>query len=88
MPNDTDVLITHSPPFGILDKPRTGHSVGCPFLRSRIAQVVPKINCFGHVHASAGQMELSGTMFVNASVVNSDYAVCHRETVIEIEARA
>lgn len=85
IPRHVDIMITHTPPFGILDKPRSGRNVGCRYLRAVVDRIAPKVHCFGHVHASAGQLATSGTSFINASVVNSDYEVRHRPTVLEIE---
>jgi Icc-related predicted phosphoesterase len=71
IPSDTDVLITHTPPADILDRSRTGWGLGCPLLSKQLERVKPRIHCFGHVHASRGQLRQTGTLYVNASSVNS-----------------
>src|SRR6187402_1527746 len=53
IPEDTDILITHSPPFGILDHCSNGH-VGSKSLRSTINRIKPKIHIFGHIHENGG----------------------------------
>jgi len=74
IPHDTDVLITHTPPLGILDVPsRTNVPCGCSHLESRVFEVAPMLHCFGHVHASSGQTSSNGITFMNASMVNSQY---------------
>ncbi len=78
IPDDTDVLITHTPPLEILDVPgRTTASCGCSHLASRVFEVAPMLHCFGHVHASSGQMSSNGIKFINASMVNSQYELTH-----------
>lgn len=74
IPTNTDILITHSPPFGILDKPY-GHglSVGCELLRSVIDNIKPKIMVYGHIHGSHGYYFNGNTHFINASVLNERY---------------
>ena len=69
VPDDTDVLITHVPPRGILDLP-TGEfdHLGCPHLLARVAQVKPKVHCFGHVHHSYGRVDSADTTFIDASI--------------------
>lgn len=56
IPRDTDVLITHGPPMGILDA--TTHinieQVGCRNLLKQVAEIQPKLHCFGHIHNSPG----------------------------------
>jgi Icc-related predicted phosphoesterase len=85
IPNDVNILITHTPPFGILDSPRAGGNVGCSYLRSRVREIAPKLHCFGHVHASAGRLVEEKTTFVNASVIDSNYVVRHKPKVIDVE---
>lgn len=58
LPQDIDVLVTHNPPHGVLDKViHHEHSVGCKFLREAVRVMKPKIHIFGHIHESHGQCE-------------------------------
>ena len=50
IPEDTDIVITHGPPYGILDKIYNGQSVGCKILLNVIERVKPKVHIFGHIH--------------------------------------
>lgn len=58
IPLNTDILITHTPPLGILDKSRNGRSIGCEELYKRLKQLQIKFHVFGHVHASHGIKKL------------------------------
>ena len=79
VPDSVDVLITHGPPRGILDKPHGRQpSCGCVDLRNRVREVRPKVHCFGHIHGSYGKVEEGGTVFINASVVDERYQVVNR----------
>jgi hypothetical protein len=71
IPEGTDVLVTHGPPFGVLDKsfPSTSN-LGCEELTKAVEQIRPRPNIFGHIHGGYGQMAANGTQFVNASVVD------------------
>lgn len=51
IPQDVDVLVTHTPPRYHLDLP-TGP--GCPFLLREVWKVKPTLHVFGHVHAGYG----------------------------------
>lgn len=63
IPTDTDILITHGPPKGILDltqyDSRSGadgkgfFQCGCKSLLNRIKVVEPKYHIFGHIHPEA-----------------------------------
>ena len=65
VPLDTDILITHGPPKGILD-----NDFGCEELLNTVVAVQPKIQCFGHVHGRNGMVNFNQTMFINGAVVN------------------
>ncbi|OQU98178.1 Calcineurin-like phosphoesterase superfamily domain-containing protein [Cladophialophora immunda] len=56
---EIDVMITHGPPKGILDKVwrgegRDGENVGCGHLRTAVERCRPRIHCFGHIHEAWG----------------------------------
>ena len=76
IPKDTDILITHGPPYTILDiVPQTyGHRrTGCPHLLTAIGRVQPKLHVFGHIHESAGHYQYISTLCVNASIIDEYY---------------
>lgn len=86
IPNDTDVLITHGPPYNILDQCEvhlsTGWGVatnirkyGCSVLAQRVTELKRlKLHCFGHIHDSGGSSVVIGnTTFVNAAVLDEGY---------------
>jgi len=72
IPHDTDVLITHTPPYGHLDI--VGQQrVGCELLTEYLVKVNPLINAFGHIHGSYGQKTFGETEFINASYLDDNY---------------
>ena len=73
IPNNTDVLLTHGPPFGILDLCVHGERVGCKDLLEVIKDIRPKIHAFGHIHEGYGVTEIDGTKFVNACSLDERY---------------
>ena len=69
IPDDTNVLITHTPPLGILDRNRRSKPQGCPLLRSRIEELADlKLHVFGHIHESYGMEVINGVTFCNAAL--------------------
>nr|EGQ39855.1 MAG: putative phosphoesterase, Icc family [Candidatus Nanosalinarum sp. J07AB56] len=74
IPEDTDVLLTHAPPRGLMDRtflvdPRI------PFLRSgsrelrkKVKQVNPRYHIFGHIHNQNSVCQTDGTVFANVSI--------------------
>ncbi|KAJ8902316.1 hypothetical protein NDN08_006723 [Rhodosorus marinus] len=69
IPDRVDVLITHGPPYGILDSPSSGGHVGCQALERKVMEIDPKIHVFGHIHNSYGSMRQGdkGTLFANVA---------------------
>jgi Icc-related predicted phosphoesterase len=86
IPDDTDVLITHGPPFGILDRVhRGGFSVGCPVLLEKTKSLSNlKIHVFGHIHEGAGIMEKNNVTYINASTLNLYYDVANSPIIINL----
>ena len=61
------VLISHSPPKGVLDKSSDGRSLGSEAVREIIGIKKPKLVVCGHIHGSAGQIaRLGSTNVINA----------------------
>lgn len=86
IPDDTDILITHSPPFGILDvvEGRTVN-LGSPSLYDTVInRVKPKIHVFGHIHSSHGVKKIEDTLFINASILDERYQITYEPIVVEI----
>ena len=50
IPDKIDILVTHSPPYGVLDKSSKEVSVGSKSLMARVQQTKPKLHIFGHIH--------------------------------------
>ncbi|MGC4017104.1 MAG: metallophosphatase domain-containing protein [Luteolibacter sp.] len=68
IPTGVDILITHTPPFGILDTPsRSLTHLGCPILLEELKRIRPRLHVFGHVHAAYGRKQIGDTLFVNAA---------------------
>lgn len=87
IPNDTDVLVTHGPPWSCLDKAHPTHEhLGDPVLHDRLIEVCPKLHVFGHIHGSGskGVRDLSGLWHVNASLVNEAYAPVNKPIVVDL----
>lgn len=85
IPADTQVLITHGPPMGILDKSFSkGEHLGCEDLRERVVVLKPRVHVFGHIHGGYGIDWIWGTQFINASVVDETYKVVNVPIVCDI----
>ncbi|MFA5366604.1 MAG: metallophosphatase domain-containing protein [Dehalococcoidia bacterium] len=86
VPADTDVLITHTPPYSIMDWVDWNRShEGSPTLYKEVVErIKPKIHCFGNIHGGYGMKTLDGITFVNASNLDEDYVCVNAPIVLEI----
>jgi Icc-related predicted phosphoesterase len=85
IPEDIDVLISHGPPFGILDTaPTSGLHEGCSELLDAVMCIHPKLHVFGHVHGAYGVFQTAHTTFVNASLIGIHGAVDRAPFVFEM----
>jgi predicted phosphohydrolase len=88
IPQDIDVLVTHGPPFGILDAdPVSALHEGCHELLDAVMRVRPKLHVFGHVHGAYGVFQTEHTAFVNASLLGLHGALDRAPFVFEMTRR-
>lgn len=74
IPDDTDVLVVHGPPYMHGDLCRDGRRVGCPDLLERIHRIRPQLVVCGHIHESAGVYTTAhGSVIINASALDEQY---------------
>jgi predicted phosphodiesterase len=87
VPTGIDVLITHGPPFGVLDRvARDGTSVGCEALLEALPRIAPKLHVFGHIHEAYGAVQRDGTLHINASNCNLQYEPVQPPVVVDVDA--
>jgi len=95
---DTDVLITHGPPRGILDDVRDrykkqerrncGSEALAEWFQKRYKENKPGIiNIFGHIHREESDAKFKRIIkdtFYNVSLMNNDYDIVNPVTIIEV----
>lgn len=83
IPDDTNVLITHGPPYDISDLTIDGLRVGCEELSKRIGHLhYLKLHIFGHIHEGYGIVKLGGVTYANASICNVRYKPLNAPLII------
>jgi Icc-related predicted phosphoesterase len=85
IPANTDVLVTHGPPFGILDKEDILDSHdGCEQLTKAVLRLRPALHVFGHIHGGYGvEKGPQGTRFVNCALLNG--STLREPIVVELQ---
>lgn len=84
IPEDTDLLVTHGPPQGILDETVSGQQAGCEELLAACERVCPRLHVFGHIHEGYGVLRRGPTLFVNASICTLAYAATNAAVVVDL----
>jgi Icc-related predicted phosphoesterase len=75
IPTDTNILITHGPPFGKLDANINQYKTGCEDLLKKVEKIKPKYHIFGHIHEAYGMLETTQTSYINASILDEHYRI-------------
>lgn len=90
IPDDIDILVTHSPPYGIHDTVRMRGSegfehVGSLSLRNHVLCSSIRLHVFGHTHKWGGRRtNTNSKAFVNASVVDENYHQSYNPVIIKM----
>ena len=87
IPAGTDVVVSHGPPLGYGDMTVDGFRVGCVSLRERLRELGPRLAVFGHIHEAAGQWDVDGGTWVNASLLDHRYRAVRGPVSIDIAGR-
>ena len=86
IPQGIDILITHSPPYGVLDEIEDGENVGSDSLIKPMIKSGCRWHIFGHIHEAYGKFHnpINGITYINASHVNERYQPVNKPVRIEL----
>ena len=93
IPLDTDVVLTHGPSHGVVDRVtqrfKQRNSLGDEELFNRIKVVQPILHVCGHIHSAHGiEVKRWGdrsTIFINASIVDEYYDSVYKPIIVSIK---
>jgi predicted phosphodiesterase len=87
IPEDTHLVVTHGPAYGILDTNMFGHLCGCEDLRNQLRFMSRNllIHASGHIHEAYGLEEVGNTLFINASCADARYRISNQAVLVEVE---
>jgi Icc-related predicted phosphoesterase len=70
-PGSIDILVTHEPPYGVLDC--WSSNLGSKRLLEVVQKLKPSVHIFGHVHSAHGTQKTGDCLFVNAAISQGDH---------------
>ena len=87
IPDHTDVLITHSPPYMIRDFAiYSNENTGSPSLYDEVVnRIKPQVSLMGHIHEEYGITIHKNITFINACSLNRKYEYVNKPILIEID---
>ncbi len=88
IPENTDILITHGPPAGILDTTTNFQKTGCEDLLNTVLKIRPAFHIFGHIHEAHGIITQASTTFVNAAILDEKYRIKNKPIMIDFQHAA
>ena len=83
IPSNTNVLVTHTPPFGILDFDDS-INYGSEELLSIVSAINPRLHLFGHIHRQHGIIKRAQTIFSNGAILSANYSIYHTPNVLNL----
>lgn len=84
IPNDTNILVTHGPPWGILDDTCDGFLTGSKTLIKRVRELKKlKYHIFGHIQEAYGIKAIGEITFLNVSLLNEKYQFTNNPIIID-----
>lgn len=84
IPKDVDVLVTHQPPYKILDYYPPKGNLGCESLLDTVIKIKPKVHIFGHIHEQNGIVTKDGVTFVNAGIVDENHNIINEPRLVNL----
>ena len=98
IPNNTDILITHTAPMGIGDRcmdvkmfDPLGYSEGSIDLLEELGRIKPQYHVFGHTHDQPGiylSNKLKETRFINATICDKYYSPTNPPIIFDLPIKA
>ena len=94
IPQGIDLLVTHGPPYGILDGVERFNGkiceyeiehTGCSQLLDKILEVKPKAHIFGHIHEGYGVLSRDEISFINASICDEHYKPVNKPVILDLK---
>lgn len=83
IPEGIDVVVTHSPAYGILDYDDS-INYGDKQLLTKVMELRPKLHLFGHIHRQHGIISKDGITFSNGAIMSDDYTNLQSPFILEI----
>lgn len=85
IPKDTNIVVTHGPPYGVLDQaPASEYHAGCHQLLTAMQRVKPRLHVFGHAHGCFGIMDTPETLFANVALLGLDGSLSNPPVVLQM----
>lgn len=86
MPNNTDIMIVHGPPYGVLDQCQDGSRVGSKTLKDKIRNSNLKLVVCGHIHENYGVKYLKkNTIIANSSICTLSYRPVNKPHIFDYD---
>lgn len=84
IPMDIDILISHGPPYGILDEVPINQHTGSKALRNKVFSINPKLVVCGHIHGSFGNCQIDRMTFANVSLLNDEMEMANSPVIFDL----
>ena len=73
-------MLTHGPPYKILDRTNRGEDVGCEHLLRAVERCRPRLHCFGHIHEGWGAVRKSWSEEISEDIDVDKQDIMHNRS--------
>lgn len=84
IPENTHFLVTHGPPYKIMDELDNKMHLGCEKLLKRVQKLKIPHHIFGHIHDDYGIIQRGDTVYINASSLTNDHRLVNPPLVLNL----
>lgn len=85
IPDVTNILLTHAPKYGVLDKNHINERCGSISLLNKVSKLENlKIHASGHIHDSHSIIQKNGIYHINSAIMGKDYIEYNDPIYLEI----
>ena len=81
-------MLTHGPPYKILDRTNREEDVGCEHLLRAVERCRPRLHCFGHIHEGWGAVRRNWSEDASKDIdVNAHDLMQHRSVQLDVSTK-
>jgi 3',5'-cyclic AMP phosphodiesterase CpdA len=84
IPEGVDIVVSHTPMYGLCDRTADDYNAGSKYLRTRMQKVQPRLFVCGHIHEAYGHRRYGNILIKNASLRDEYYNIKNSPIIVDL----